>query len=378
MRKVFKKAVAVAMATTMALGTGVVAPSTAKADDAKATDIALKPWSFYEGAASFRSDKDAWAQRFYTSVSTSEGETLTDWGNPDAVTPEKTLSTTKAATGFTADILTTGWDGDYTDAGVLQGNNPYMLRADMKTVAAKTGHDYTVSFKVKWTNTSKAPEKNVQVGITNAYGEDVFQNVEGAVYKIKVPTGTTAEYSQDFTLWAGETLDVSVAYGCFLQDFKNGLTTEDTSAKGKLEITDFKIVDKGQNPNYVPEPSKPSKPSNPSQPSQPSQPSVTPGNNNGGNNQPAVTKPATKKLTRVAKVKAKNNKAKTVKVTWRKVANAKKYEVKVGNKTYTAKKATLTVKKLKKGKTYKIKVRAKATGFKTGAWSKTVKVKIKK
>ena len=85
-----------------------------------------------------------------------------------------------------------------------------------------------------------------------------------------------------------------------------------------------------------------------------------------------------KKLARVAKVKAKNNKAKTVKVTWKKVANAKKYEVKVGNKTYTAKKATLTVKKLKKGKTYKIKVRAKATGFKTGAWSKTVKVKIKK
>ena len=60
------------------------------------------------------------------------------------------------------------------------------------------------------------------------------------------------------------------------------------------------------------------------------------------------------------------------------MASAKKYEVKVGNKTYTAKKATLTVKKLKKGKTYKIKVRAKAKGFKTGAWSKTVKVKIKK
>ena len=116
----------------------------------------------------------------------------------------------------------------------------------------------------------------------------------------------------------------------------------------------------------------------PSQPSQPSKPAVTPGNNNGGNNQPAVTKPVAKKLARVAKVKAKNNKAKTVKVTWRKVASAKKYEVKVGNKTYTAKKATLTVKKLKKGKTYKIKVRAKATGFKTGAWSKTLKVKIKK
>ena len=117
----------------------------------------------------------------------------------------------------------------------------------------------------------------------------------------------------------------------------------------------------------------------PAQPAQPTtKPSVTPGNNNSGNNQPAVTKPVAKKLARVAKVKAKNNKAKTVKVTWKKVANAKKYEVKVGNKTYTAKKATLTVKKLKKGKTYKIKVRAKATGYTTGAWSKTVKVKIKK
>ena len=154
------------------------------------------------------------------------------------------------------------------------------------------------------------------------------------------------------------------------------ITEKEANWNGTVVVSDFTITDEGLNPEFVVEPPKPTQPTQPTQPT--TKPSVTPGNNNSGNNQPAVTKPVAKKLARVAKVKAKNNKAKTVKVTWKKVANAKKYEVKVGNKTYTAKKATLTVKKLKKGKTYKIKVRAKATGYTTGAWSKTVKVKIKK
>ena len=124
---------------------------------------------------------------------------------------------------------------------------------------------------------------------------------------------------------------------------------------------------------------------------------VAPNNNPGGNVTPATTAnnnsvttpnnntPATpaqtaKKLGKVKKVKAKNNKKGRVTVTWKKVAHAKKYQVKVGKKSYTSKKTKYVVKKgLKKGKTYKIKVRAKAAnGYKAGAWSKAVKVKIKK
>ena len=202
-----------------------------------------------------------------------------------------------------------------------------------------------------------------------------------------ITLGTTDKtYTFTFTNWvSAKKIKTSIMLGAFDaqydyagEDVSNIITEVENNWNGTVVVSDFTITDEGLNPEFVVEPPKPTQPSQPSQPSKPSQPAVTPGNNNGGNNQPAVTKPVAKKLARVAKVKAKNNKAKTVKVTWRKVANAKKYEVKVGNKTYTAKKATLTVKKLKKGKTYKIKVRAKATGFKTGAWSKTVKVKIKK
>ena len=202
-----------------------------------------------------------------------------------------------------------------------------------------------------------------------------------------ITLGTTDKtYTFTFTNWvSAKKIKTSIMLGAFNSQYDYAgnsvsdiITEKEVNWNGTVVVSDFTITDEGLNKEFVVEPPKPTQPTQPSQPSQPSKPAVTPGNNNGGNNQPAVTKPVAKKLARVAKVKAKNNKAKTVKVTWRKVASAKKYEVKVGNKTYTAKKATLTVKKLKKGKTYKIKVRAKATGFKTGAWSKTVKVKIKK
>ena len=53
---------------------------------------------------------------------------------------------------------------------------------------------------------------------------------------------------------------------------------------------------------------------------------------------------------------------------------------KVGNKTYKATKNSKKIKnkKFKKGKKVKVKVRAMAAGYKTGAWSKTVKKKLTK
>ncbi len=90
--------------------------------------------------------------------------------------------------------------------------------------------------------------------------------------------------------------------------------------------------------------------------------------------------------------KPKNNKKKTVTVTWEKTNNADGYEVQYAlNKKFTkskktkavksAKKTSLTIKKLKKGKTYYIRVRAyKMDGKKKvyGNWGAAKKVKIKK
>ena len=386
MRKVFNKALAgVTSATLIAtLALGVNFTSTVKADEAKSADTV---WSFTQGG---QYNPDEPANTGYIKSVSVGNETLANWQRDNK--EKQTQTASKATTGFTLNIENTGWDAGWNNNPV--DINPWAVEAS-NTIEAKAGHIYKVSFKAK---ASKKKYGYVAFGtdiVTNAatgatltpYDQAPIEMSDDATNQI-ITLGTTDKtYTFTFTNWvSAKKIKTSIMLGAFNSQYDYAgnsvsdiITEKEVNWNGTVVVSDFTITDEGLNKEFVVEPPKPTQPSQPSQPAQPTtKPSVTPGNNNGGNNQPAVTKPAAKKLARVAKVKAKNNKAKTVKVTWRKVANAKKYEVKVGNKTYTAKKATLTVKKLKKGKTYKIKVRAKATGFKTGAWSKTVKVKIKK
>lgn len=388
MRKVFNKALAgVTSATLIAtLALGVNFTSTVKADGATTVDTV---WSFTQGG---QYNPDEPGNTGYIKSVNVGNDVFSNWGRDK--NEKQTQTASKATTGFTLDIENTGWDAGWKNNPV--NINPWAVEAS-NTIEAKAGHIYKVSFKAK---TSKKKYGYVAFGTdivtdqaTGAtltpYDQAPIEMSDDATNQI-ITLGTTDKtYTFTFTNWvSAKEIKTSIMLGAFNAQYDYAgnsvsdiITEKEANWNGTVVVSDFTITDKGLNPEFVVEPPKPTQPSQPSQPSQPTQPSkpaVTPGNNNGGNNQPAVTKPVAKKLARVAKVKAKNNKAKTVKVTWRKVASAKKYEVKVGNKTYTAKKATLTVKKLKKGKTYKIKVRAKATGFKTGAWSKTVKVKIKK
>ena len=371
MRKIFKKVLAGVMTTAMVATVFVgIGTSSVNADDT----VTLTPWNFYEGAASFRNDKDPYAQRFYKSVTVGD-QVIEGWGSAEAGTQEMTQRAKAPSDNFIADIVTTGWDGDYTVTPT--GNNPYLLRAYMEGIKIKTGHDYTISFDAKWTRgNDNGAEKNVTIGVANS-DESVFANDPTAVTKIKIGNGETVNYSQKFTVWSGDgTISVELAYGCHLKDINDGITTEKTSAAGQLAITNVKIVDEGQNPNYVAPPERETTTENPG-----GNTTVKPGGDTtvkpGGD---TTVKPttSTKKFAKVKKLKAKNNKKGTIKITWKKVAKAKKYTVKVGKKTYTAKKANLTVKKLKKGKKYTVKVRAKAVaGYKAGAWAKTT-VKIKK
>ena len=383
MRKVFNKALAgVTSATLIAtLALGVNFTNTVKADEAKSADTV---WSFTQGG---QYNPDEPGNTGYIKSVNVGNDVLSNWGRDK--NEKQTQTASKATTGFTLNIENTGWDAGWNNNPV--DINPWAVEAS-NTIEAKAGHIYKVSFKAK---ASKKKYGYVAFGtdiVTNAatgatltpYDQAPIEMSDDATNQI-ITLGTTDKtYTFTFTNWvSAKKIKTSIMLGAFNSQYDYAgnsvsdiITEKEVNWSGTVVVSDFTITDEGLNKEFVIEPPKPTQPSQPSQPT--TKPSVTPGNNNGGNNQPAVTKPAAKKLARVAKVKAKNNKAKTVKVTWRKVANAKKYEVKVGNKTYTAKKATLTVKKLKKGKTYKIKVRAKATGFKTGAWSKTVKVKIKK
>lgn len=380
MRKVFNKALAgVTSATLIAtLALGVNFTSTVKADEATTVDTV---WSFTQGGQ--YNPREPENTGYIKSVSVGN-ETLANWERDKSTKQTQTAS--KASTEFTLNIENTGWDAQWSDVTGYPTNriNPWAVEAS-NTIEAKAGHIYKVSFKAK---ASKKKYGYVAFGTETddlmPYDKAPLEMSDDATNQIITLGTTEKKFTFTFTNWvSAKNIRTSIMLGAF--DAQYDYAGEDVSSiikevennwSGTVVVSDFTITDEGLNKEFVVEPPKPSQPSQPTQPT--TKPSVTPGNNNGGNNQPAVTKPAAKKLTRVAKVKAKNNKAKTVKVTWKKVANAKKYEVKVGNKTYTSKKATLTVKKLKKGKTYKIRVRAKATGFKTGAWSKTVKVKIKK
>lgn len=382
------------LAVTLSLALVVTAAAAIKftksvsADDA----VTLVPWTFYEGAASFRSGDDPWAQRFYSSVQVGN-QTIGGWGSADEVTEEMEQTASSPSDSFTANIVTTGWDGNW-QGGSLVGDNPWLLRAYMDDVQVIKGHMYTLSFNAKWTNTTGAPEKNIEIGIENQYGESIYSKYyPQKEHRITVPTGTTKSYTFEFTNYDSETFDIKLAYGAFLYSGPEheGITTEGTNAKGKLEITGFTLTDRGQDPDVPTDPPKPTTTAKPTQapteaptggPTQaPTQaPTVAPQPTQA----PVVTTKAptteVKKLAKVKGVKVKNTKKKTIKVSWKKVKYAKKYQIKIGNKTYKSSKTSKKIKnkKFKKGKKIKVKVRATATGYKTGAWSRTVKKKLTK
>ncbi len=109
---------------------------------------------------------------------------------------------------------------------------------------------------------------------------------------------------------------------------------------------------------------------------------------------PATTAPATTAAVKLAKGKiakaTRTKNGKKVKLTFKKIAGATSYEIKIstskkfkkGTKTYTSKKLSKTIKKLVASKKYYVKVRAVATAkdgsVTEGKWSKVKTIKVKK
>lgn len=385
-----KKAIAVvsAIAVVAALFIGVNVTQSAKAD----SEVALKPWSFFEGGRSGRStDPDGWPVRLYKSVSTTAGETqgTSYWDVPPDQQyvdgPQITWDSTQPANGFTAEIANTGWDGEY-QGSTLVGDNPWLMTAYMN-VAAQQAHRYTISFTAKWSNvtagehTKNVPEKNFMVGAVDEYTNSIFDT--GAETTFKVTTGDTYNYSANLVMYASSsTMKITIAYGAFLYSYKQGATTESEAACGKLDISNFKIVDLGLDPTIPTDPPKPTTTPRPTAAPTTEAPTGATTAAPQPTKAPETTKaptPAPKKIAKVTGVKVKSVKKKTIKVTWKKAKNAKKYQIKANNKTYNATKTSRKIKnkKFKKGKKVKVKVRG-IDGSKKGAWSKTVKKKITK
>ena len=153
MKTIMKKSIAVfsAIAVGMALFVGVNVSQSTKAD----STVNLNPWSFYEGGEISRSvDPDGWPERFYNSVSTTAGESKGEdfwYVGPHKQYedgPEVTWDSTKSANGFTANIRTTGWDGEWQGTTCV-ADNPWLLKASVSFPTSQA-HTYNISFKAKY------------------------------------------------------------------------------------------------------------------------------------------------------------------------------------------------------------------------------------
>ncbi len=390
MKKLFKKTLAgvIATALVITLAFGVASVKKASADGS----VALTNWSFFQ--AGMYNPGEPENAGYLNSVVTSNGESITGWGYHDTST--QTQNATDGSNGFTMNIKTNGWD-------VLSWEktphcfNPWSIEAIMPGTAMQDRHTYKVTFKAKAAPTGEAPVKYLLMQF-----KTTVDGVEMAPYdKAPMEAGSNnvlvklSASNQTFTYIftnyvGGEKLDTHFMLGAFNDTYDyagNDVSDIMTSGKevnfaGTVQVSDFAIEDvSGDVPTKETEPPLYTTTQAPTQATTQA-PTVAPKPTQAPTKAPETTKaPTKKKLDKVTKVKVKCVKKKTIKVTWKKVKNAKKYQIKVGNKTYSIKKKTKKIiknKKFKKGKKIKVKVRATATGYKAGAWSKTVKKKITK
>ena len=240
MKKIFKKAVSVATVVTMITSLLFVTDIT-QTNAYEGDAISLKPWSFYEGCIKVY---DTYSDgSFYNSVTTSTGERYTDWDCEFAKDGDfQTWNSTDVATGFTADIKTTGFGTIYEDEKPI--DTPYTLRADMKNIEVTKGHDYTLYFDAVWYGSCE--QKNMSVSINdNITNETLIKDSNSDSMSISLPAGNTQTYSQTFTVTSENNIDISFAYGSY---FASG----EYMQNGTLYITNVGIIDNGWNSDYEP------------------------------------------------------------------------------------------------------------------------------
>lgn len=251
MKKIFKKVVSVATVMTMITSLLFVTDTT-QTNAYEGDSISLKPWSFYEGCIKVY---DTYSDgSFYNSVTTSTGEKYTDWDYEISKDGDsQTWNSTDVATGFNADIKTTGFGAIYEDDKII--NTPYTLRADMKDIEVTKGHDYTLYFDASWYGTCEKKYMSISIN-DNITNETLLKDSDSDSILVSMPNGYTQTYTQTFTVTSENNIDISLAYGPYME-FK------EFGQNGTLEITNVRIVDNGLNPSYAPLPEKPTINNNP-------------------------------------------------------------------------------------------------------------------
>ena len=382
MKKLFSKtlAIAISLAMVVALGAGVYFTKNTKA----ATYLSSSGWAFEQGGVYASDQETGWGNVGYISKvnMATNGESITNWERGVRGTQTQTAS---ADTGATIQIENNGWDRTWdTDPWRI---NPWSIQGMAKFKYMNQDHNYKVTFKAK-ANKKKYCYVAFST-VVDGHEMTPYDNVAGALTgdeQCIVLTATEQEFTYSFPNYVGgEELSVDFMLGAFgpADDGGSGIyagaydyagnplpqvTEEEKMWGGTVTISDVKVED--LNPEM---PTQEHTTEPPLYTTKAPTPTVAP--------QPTkAPTPVVKTLAKTTGVKVKSVKKKTIKVTFKKVANAKSYEIKVGNKTYKATKNSKKIKnkKFKKGKKVKVKVRAIAAGYTSGAWSKTVKKKLTK
>lgn len=435
MRKISKKLVAVAVSATMIVGSVMSVSAAVKTGtDVVSTGKAWSGFSIYTHEDHVNSESKAkknicWYHSLLDTGNTLTdqhyvGDTVTDaqlkalneaikennkkrgtsdptvsknadtWGVQDShkCFGENASITAKSATGFTMNVVSTGWSATWTPNGTVASSNPWGVTAT-KIINVERGRTYNVSFKIKSTLKNEL-EKEVERKDKTYYNEGtgkfnyikhihfkLYDNTDanGAALKLSGLKATQGgksvnetskallkDYANFIKLdssntaddgWVNVSFSVKIpsslatyqakksqatvgfkfAFGAFLKEFLN-----ENNMKGTIQVKDMKFVASKQGP----------------------------------------VAPAT--------VKAKKATKSSVKISFKKGVSAKKYEVQYGTKYNTekakvsggkvlkaTKKKTVTIKKLKANKKYYIRVRS-VNGKTKSDWSKVIKVKTKK
>lgn len=306
--------------------------------------------------------------------------------------------------GFTADISITGWQKEWYGEEYMPDDvwpyeegwcdKPFQLTSDaVMSVTPKSTYElkFDIGNEMTAEGTNAPTEKNVTVVVKpEGAGDNLMLTT------VRVPANGTFQFDRKFTVpefYTGSSVTIEFAYGSYAYSYSISSspflklmpadirekyvwapgTKEKVNARGKLDFSNISVVQV----EYE-------------------EPTTT---------APAVKDPDEKETTATQivactceheikadtpsvktekpgkpSIKAKNVKGKKIQVTWKKIKNATKYQVRavVGKKkiTKTTTKTKYVLKKLQK-KTYKVSVRAYGkAGY--GQWSKVQKVKVKK
>lgn len=240
-KKLISAITSIAMAVTMLPAT--VALNQVKAEE---TNVELKPWSVYHSPKYMEINAgEKNNEGVVNSFVTSKGESAKGL---DAEASEQTISTTNPADGFTIDIANTGWDKVWNNDTI----NPWSVKAEMNDIEIIPWHKYSISFK------AKASKKKYAYMFGYNETNDILEKDTNRFIVIGTEDNTyTVEFSNYI---CAEKFSFGLLLGAFnsFNDFdgssliEKGLTETEFNWSGAVDVSDFKIVDEGWDPEYLP------------------------------------------------------------------------------------------------------------------------------